>query len=124
MKTRLLFWLSAFACLGACGARSDPEGVASALVCGLPSLAPEGPFTEEDCAGSCTLGSIDEDGNPVRLACDGQRCVLFVDGVRRCTCTELDYANVCGNGVPICRDIGNFNFAATTPVGCAPGPSD
>ncbi|MEZ4222978.1 MAG: hypothetical protein R3B13_18690 [Polyangiaceae bacterium] len=30
-------------------------------------------------------------------------CTWYTDGVERCTCTTPDWANVCPNGVPICR---------------------
>jgi hypothetical protein len=110
--------ISLFA-LCACGARVAVDDAASSSVCELPQLAPEGPFTAEMCLDRCTRGAVAEDGAPVRLACDGERCVLSVDGVERCTCTDLDYSNTCANGVAVCQHHANFNFAATTSVPCS-----
>jgi hypothetical protein len=111
--------LCSLAALSACGGRVVVDEKAGPASCELPQLAAEGPFTAETCAGRCTLGAVGEDGAPVRLACDGQRCVLFVDGAERCTCTELDFASTCANGVPLCQHLANFNFAAAVPLGCA-----
>lgn len=87
--------------------------------CELPQLAPEGPFTAETCADRCALGAVGADGAAVQLECDGAQCVLFVGGVERCACTELDYANTCANGVPLCQHLANFDFAETVSIECA-----
>lgn len=111
--------LCSLATLSACGGQVVVDADPPTAFCELPQLAPEGPFTAETCADRCTLGAVGADGAAVRLECDGARCVLLVDGAERCTCTELDYANTCANGVPLCQHLANFDFGATEWIKCA-----
>ena len=111
--------LCSLATLAACGGQVVVDADPPTGFCEPPRLVPDGLSTIETCAGRCTLGAVGEDGAEVRFECDGARCVLFVDGAERCTCTELNYANSCPNGVPLCQHLGNFSFAATEWTECA-----
>lgn len=56
----------------------------------------------------CELIGQMPDGRAVRESCDGStlQCSLFIDDVLVCTCPaeHIDFANTCGNGVPLCSD--------------------
>ncbi len=113
-------WLAAAVWLvGGCGARtelvdrsSDDGG------CALPRIAQDAASRERACNGTCTMSATSEQGSAVRFHCDGRSCQLFVDEVPGCVCTDLDFANVCSNGVPLCRRRPNFNFARFESVSC------
>jgi hypothetical protein len=53
-----------------------------------------------------------QDGREHRVVCDSEGCLWYVDGTLTCTCEQLDYANTCTNGVPMCADwYGHFDFS-------------
>lgn len=62
--------------------------------------------------GSCTFEE-EQDGHTHRVVCNGETCLWQVDGEETCVCQRLDYANRCGNGVPMCADWQDyFDFSA------------
>lgn len=65
--------------------------------------------------GVCVLEGRSADGRLHRMECrtNPEGCVWYTDGTERCRCDEPDWANTCGNGVPICAGWNlPFDFAS------------
>jgi hypothetical protein len=53
-----------------------------------------------------------QDGRLHRVECDGEQCRWYVDEALTCVCANLDYGNVCPNGIPLCSDwMEHFDFS-------------
>lgn len=104
--------------LAGCGARSGLENPPGDGGCALPVYARDAAFQQRACGTTCTLVGSDEHGASVRFHCDGRQCQFFVNGIPGCTCTELDWANVCSNGVPLCVRRSNFDFTRVESLPC------
>lgn len=101
----------ALVCVGglSCGARTgyDNEVCQGAELLSTPMSGYDEILTAETCS-----FVTEQNGHEHRILCDGQTCRWYVDDVQLCTCQELDYANRCGNGVPMCADwLRYFDFS-------------
>ncbi len=71
------------------------------------------PFTERvtPTAVRCVREGRDELGVAWQSACDGTSCTLSREGEPLCTCTDLDFASTCANGIATCRHWAYFDYS-------------
>ena len=115
---RLLSWLVPLLVLAGCGGRTGLGDPSNGGDLGLPLYDQDAGFAEQTCGSTCTLSGTDDQGRTIRFYCDGARCQFFVADVPGFVCTDLDFANVCSNGVPLCVQRSNFNFTRTEFLPC------
>jgi hypothetical protein len=106
----------------ACGAKAglsfDPNDAApdadDPAPCELPE--PALPITSiSDTPDRCVIRGRDGRGREHALDCDGARCQWRTEGRVTCECDDLDYANVCGRGGPLCVRLELFDLSTWPP---------
>lgn len=72
------------------------------------------PLTIRSSDDTCVLSGPDALGVEWTSVCDETSCTLLREGEAVCTCTSLDFANVCPGGVPTCGLWPYFDFTDST----------